>query len=247
MSRFDCPVCQGPRVPRMIDGLGFVLPSWEGHETCEAEFKRQTDEDQARQKEDYQREQYAARMVSGFKHSGVAPNGRTLDNLKPSTGHRAALAFLKSWKFPDPGIVLSGVPGVGKTHLLVGLAKVAAERDKVDFQFVNLNSWLDSIRGLEFRDFDRALRVIESVPVLIIDDLGTEKLTEWAEAKLERVISYRFEFKLPTFITTNLDPKGMEEYLSPRLWSRLRGLAEFVAVSGEDHRKPRKPGKAAAK
>ena len=61
------------------------------------------------------------------------------------------------------------------------------------------------------------MRNAESVEVLILDDIGAQKRTEWETAKLDSLIDYRYEHQSDTVFTTNLDIKD----LSPRVASRL--------------------------
>jgi hypothetical protein len=70
--------------------------------------------------------------------------------------------------------------------------------------------------------------------LLILDDLGTEKLTDWAAEKLDTLIDHRYIKGLPLVVTTNV-PAAQ---LSPRIASRLqdRRLGRVVTLSGPDYR-----------
>lgn len=234
----NCDICGGPRKWRttMIGAREFRAPTMDGHEDCAIELeRRRLVEEQAQQKAiDDQRR--IERLERGFCDSGVNWQHKVIDNLRPNKGHKAAYDTVKAWTPGKRGFVLFGPPGCGKTHLMVGMAKMVSERDRLDFRFIKINPWLDSLRGTDFAGLERELLKIEKVPLLFLDDLGAEKLTEWTESKIERVFDYRFEFELPTFISTNLDPDAMGAHLTQRLWSRLRGLSDFVKISGEDFR-----------
>ena len=64
--------------------------------------------------------------------------------------------------------------------------------------------------------YNERFEEIRTVPILILDDLGTESPTNWATEKLYQIINYRFNARLPTVITTNKDIKDMD----PRVGSR---------------------------
>lgn len=238
MLNETCPICEQPKRFRttMIGSREFRALTMEGHELCAAELERRAIEDEKRQQREFEMERLSRRLERGFEYSGVSWESKTLDNLKAAAGHKKAVDMLKKWAPGQRGLTICGGPGCGKTHALIGLAKVAAERDCLDFAFLKINPWLDSLRGIDFGKLEAAVKSVESVPLLFIDDLGSEKLTEWTESKIERVIDYRFEFQLPTFISTNLEPAAMADHLTPRLWSRLRGLTEFVKITGDDFR-----------
>ena len=80
------------------------------------------------------------------------------------------------------------------------------------------------------------------MPVLVLDDLGAESSTPWAEEKLYQIIVYRYETPLPTIITTSF---GMEqlERAKPRLASRLMDtmIVEWCPINAPDYRTQRNP------
>jgi DNA replication protein DnaC len=239
---FDvCPICDLPKLFRstLIGTREFKTPTWDGHEDCVIELERRRISEEQEQQSAWERRKLEDRLAIGFADSGVSWESKSIDNLRPNKGHKSAQDRVKGWVPGNSGFVLVGPPGCGKTHLLVGLAKLIAERDRLDFKFIKINPWLDSLRGIEFQQLERIVRATERVPLLFLDDLGAEKLTEWTESKIERVFDYRFEFQLPTFISTNLVPEALSKHLTTRLWSRLRGISEFVNIHGSDFRQTR--------
>ncbi len=65
--------------------------------------------------------------------------------------------------------------------------------------------------------YDELFELVRSAPVLILDDLGVQSSTPWAEEKLFQLINHRYNGQLPTVFTTNLDPTEFD----PRIQSRL--------------------------
>ena len=75
--------------------------------------------------------------------------------------------------------------------------------------------------------------------LLVLDDVGVDRLTEWGSGALDRLVNKRHEQMLPTWLTTNLDPSDggpLKEYLGNRSWSRLMEDAHIVVMNGADRR-----------
>lgn len=122
-----------------------------------------------------------------------------------------------------------GPYGTGKTHL-----GVAALIEFGRGQFWKVPDLLDWIRKKAYGDgagAEEALREFrESSGLLVLDDLGTEKSTDWASEAMYRILDSRYEMKLPTIITSN----AQFETLDGRITSRFsEGL---VVCRGNDVR-----------
>lgn len=148
----------------------------------------------------------------------------------------AALLFARG---PERGwLVIYGPSGNGKSHLAAAIANYLIEEQQVATLFLTTPDFLQTLRQtLNERGGDgygSMLDIACEAPVLILDDLGAERGTEWVEEVLFIVLDRRYRLLLPTVVITNCDPRE----LPPRLYSRLndRGLCTVVFNPAPDYR-----------
>jgi DNA replication protein DnaC len=133
---------------------------------------------------------------------------------------------------------LRGGYGCGKTHLAAAIANRCVERGQ-PVLFITVPDLLDHLRAAfapaSPAEYDARFEQVRTAPVLILDDLGTESSTPWAQEKLFQIFNYRYNARLPTVITTNHD---LEE-IPLRLRSRLvdPDLAKIVSIAAPDYRR----------
>ena len=89
--------------------------------------------------------------------------------------------------------------------------------------------------------FDEFFEQVLNVPLLILDDLGSENSTPWAEEKLYQIVVHRHEARLATVITTASTMEELEE-AKPRIASRLVDsmVVEWVAIDAPNYRDQRR-------
>ena len=135
---------------------------------------------------------------------------------------QAAISFADD---PQGWFVLIGESGAGKTHLAAAISNELKASRQDDIMFVVVPDLLDYLRAAfnpasadtQQRRFDELKRV----PLLVLDNLGTESATPWAKEKLFQLLNYRHTALLPTVITTTI----AEERLDPWLRTRIRDAA----------------------
>lgn len=86
-------------------------------------------------------------------------------------------------------------------------------------------------------DGERELQTLARCPLLLLDDLGAAKTSEWTEELTYRLINHRYEHMLPTLITTNLPIPELRSALGDRVASRLAEMTERVILTGPDRRR----------
>lgn len=129
--------------------------------------------------------------------------------------------------------------GTGKTHLAVATLDRWIEEGG-NGRFCHLPSFLRRIRGTfgpePKESEDAVLRDIENTGLLVLDDLGKEKHSEWQQMTIYTLIDHRYIRRLPMVITMNLKPAELEGRIGSASVSRLLEVTEFVHVEGKDYR-----------
>ena len=136
------------------------------------------------------------------------------------------------------GLMLVGPYGCGKTHLAAAILYRCAEYG-VAGMFVVVPELLARIRTSYRTGDGKAETVIETAKnaqLLILDDLGAEKASEWVKEQLYVIINYRYEHMLPTVITTNNTGAELEQELGRRTLSRLAEMTRPVKIQADDYR-----------
>jgi DNA replication protein DnaC len=147
---------------------------------------------------------------------------------------------------PEGWLLFNGPRGCGKTHLAVAIAgERLRQGSQVFFAFVP--TLLDHLRATFSPDsqvgYDELFEQINSVPLLVLDDLGAESSTAWAEEKLYQIVVHRHEARLPTVITTVSKIEDLEDTKS-RIASRLvDGLVvDWLPIVAPNYRDQRRRG-----
>jgi DNA replication protein DnaC len=151
-------------------------------------------------------------------------------------------AFWASMWFADQPtgwLVLAGPNGCGKTHLAVSVAKEQLSQGAAVL-FLVVADLLDHLRSAFASTaaipYDELFQQIRDVELLVLDDLGAENGTGWAQEKLFQLLNYRYNAKLATVITTNQEYlEGIEARLRSRLMDR-RLVKMVVMHQAQDFR-----------
>lgn len=151
---------------------------------------------------------------------------------------------------PEGWLLFTGDYGCGKTHLAVAAAVEQLRRGTPVF-FVRVPDLLDHLRATFRPDnpigYDELFEQVKTAPLLVLDDLGAEKSTPWAEEKLGQIILHRHEVRLPTIITSPFSIEELEK-AKPRIASRLADntLVDWEPIAAPNYLDQRRNSEAAA-
>ncbi len=140
---------------------------------------------------------------------------------------------------PQGWLVIEGPAGSGKTRLAAAIATRCIARG-LPALFLPVPDLLDHLRGTYAPQsdiaYDELFDQIRNVPLLILDDLGTESATPWAREKLTQLLGHRYNAGAPTVVTTDVPLERLDERVRARLTdpalSRLVRLAPTGRVAG---------------
>lgn len=139
-----------------------------------------------------------------------------------------------------PSLLMAGVVGAGKTHQAYGAVRRLVQSGVgVRWRATAAADLLAELRPRPGSDSERELAAVSRCPLLIIDDLGAAKSSEWVEEQTYRLINRRYNYMLPTLITTNLAIKDLRAYLGDRVTSRLAQMTTRVEFEPVDRRRSR--------
>ena len=146
------------------------------------------------------------------------------------------------------GLLFEGQPGVGKTHLAVAVLKQVIETAGVRGLFYDTRDLLRVIRST----YDASIRTTElevlrpvmTADLLVLDDLGAEKTSEWVEETMNLIVNTRYNERRLTVFTSNYqdfpeelaEPNSLIFRIGHRMRSRLHEMCEFLQMDGADYR-----------
>ncbi len=145
------------------------------------------------------------------------------------------------------GLYLHGTFGSGKTYIISALFNELAKK-RISTEIVYLPELLRDLKS-DFDSFGDKIDYLENVDLLLIDDIGAEKVTEWSRDEiLGTILQHRMNNYKTTFFTSNLTIEELEEHLkissnvdenikARRIVERVKQLTEDMELIGENKRK----------
>jgi DNA replication protein DnaC len=176
-----------------------------------------------------------------------AYNDTLIDALWIARDFAARYPVQQSQRTDPSGLLLIGPAGVGKTHLAAALLTQIIARTGIHGLFYKTRDLLRLMR----HSYNPAIQTTEqqildpilTCDLLVLDDLGAERMTDWVADTMDLIVDTRYSAGLPIVATTNFpdlpDPdelNGLFCRVGFRMHSRLQRLCRFVTVKGADYR-----------
>jgi DNA replication protein DnaC len=252
MSKLDCKLC---------GGTGWTVVEHDGSsmaERCTCIAATRAEELEGR-----------AQIPKKYRDASLDNFHVPQDNPIASTELQRIKSIVRGYaqEYPHlskPGLLLAGPTGTGKTHLAVAAVRSLISRghEAIFFDYQNLleriRSGYSETLGTSNRE---AYRVALETEILLLDDLGAHRVTDWVEDTVTAIVTYRYNHRKPLIATTNLsDPNiggpmtdrsdlsrthsartTLEERIGERARSRLFEMCKVVQTWAlEDYRVPRR-------
>jgi DNA replication protein DnaC len=240
-----------------------TIVSWGKYQECDCvkaveakETLQKFAEEKIREESEIERRlEFQTRVKKLFNQSklGSRFQNRTFEMFQVNDKNHHAFDTAKNYvtefeklKKDGVGLIFNGTKGTGKTHLAASIT-IELINQGIPVIMGTLITLLGMIKQAysENQSEQELIDLYSRVDLLVIDDLGKEKVTEWVLEKLYLIINNRYENNLPVIITTNYDIDGLviklstlqnqdtAEAITSRLWEMCIG----VEMNWEDYRK----------
>jgi DNA replication protein DnaC len=188
-------------------------------------------------------------------HARIPPRYRRCDfenflvykeNERLANAVAAVRRFAEKFPHVPKGLCLIGPHGIGKTHLAVAAMRTALGKGNQAI-FYEVSDLLRLIRSTYNPVIKTAemevLQPLLSAQLLVLDDVGKEKTSEWVEETMTFIVNTRYNHRLTTVFTSNYEDNPDIEALDSlrvrvgsRMYSRIHEMCDFVEYGGADYR-----------
>jgi len=191
------------------------------------------------------------RIMNLYYSSGIEKKFRWKTFHDFEAGNKLAAAAKSAaydlvMKFPDVtrGLYLWGNPGTGKTLLSSIVLTELIRQYAVPGRFVKISRHFFGLLKSTFNEnsdmYGQSSKIekeFASVDILVIDDFGVQRNSEWEQETLYNLIDSRYDNEKFTIITSNNDPvKALKEISGGRILSRIKEMCRIMELSGQDYR-----------
>ena len=233
-SGANVPIVPASEVCQKCFGSGLEVVHGKGARLCEC-----------RRREAHTLRLAKARIPKRYEKCHFNTFEQKTDSLKKAL--RLAGEFNHNFPAVDRGLLLTGPVGVGKTHLAVSIIKGLTERGFpcLFYEFGSLLKEIQDSYNSNTRSSELAvLNPVLTAELLVLDELGASKPTDWVRDTLAHIINTRYNENRFTIFTTNYPDERpsdgketLEDRIGVRVRSRIFEMCQTVPIEGEDYRK----------
>lgn len=194
------------------------------------------------------REESAKKKIDRLRKKGITDHKYFEMRFENDLGYNSEL-MKRAMQYADDivlgieknGLLLTGDVGTGKTFIAACVANRIIDSGRLAI----VTSVL-ALLQLGFDEYPVVMQDIKKADLVILDDIGAERATEFSQERAFDIIDTRLVAKKPMVITTNISPSQMAEAKSlkeKRIYDRILGSCYIVPVVGESIRKKERPGR----
>jgi DNA replication protein DnaC len=237
--------------PYMADGYGSreapdVPSRWSRCPTCIKEAEEAVEAAKREQEEAARRERYQWALRRSELPRRFIGRGFT-DFLTATDQQRRALSVCRDFaeSFQDAkrtgaSLVLSGLPGTGKSHLAAAIVQAVMEGG-ADARYITMMDMVRAVRGTWRKGSEQSEdQVIDELgfhyDLLVVDEIGMQYGTDGEQTILFDILDRRYRDMRPTVLLTNQDRNGFKAYVGDRIHDRLTETAKWVPFDWESYR-----------
>jgi DNA replication protein DnaC len=188
----------------------------------------------------------AARIPRRYSECSLSTYHPASNNGSQLRAFNLAYRLVREYPTLDQGLLLTGPCGVGKTHLAAAIIRGLVERG-VPCLFYEFGALLkmiqESYNALAQTSEMKVLAPVYETEVLMLDELGASKPTDWVRDMMMQIINSRYNDRKLTVFTTNYfdvrsnqSEETLEDRIGVRLRSRLHEMCKTVIIEGDDYR-----------
>lgn len=229
------PAQQSPTCSRCF-GTGMEVVADRGARRC-----------QCRVRENRAKLLATANIPRRYEGCSLANYNVTLGNPTQHCALHYSHKLVSEYPMVDRGLLMMGTVGVGKTHLSVAILRKLIEQgiNCLFYEFgMLLKEIQDSYNPMSQTSELKVLAPVYEAEVLVLDELGASKPTDWMRDTMMQIIGRRYNNRKLTIFTTNYtdeqrttNEETLEDRIGVRLRSRLYEMCRTVVIEGEDYRR----------
>lgn len=208
---------------------------WRVHVMCQCEREAYEKDQPERAKREFEEMVSRNRMVCFHEKQMYAMTFEADDGSVPAM--EKARAYVSHWdevRKKNVGLLFYGDVGTGKTYIAAAIANELLNQGKK----VLMRDFTE-ISNISAFDSDEYVRSLSAYDLLVLDDLGAERTTEFAMQNVFNVVNRRMESGKPLIVTTNKsmdDLKNPKELTDKRIYDRILAMCTPIFVGGNSKR-----------